>query len=192
LPWYNEKYFDYIMDFTITAELADVQHWLEKEFNGIRTGQATPALLDSIRVESYGTMMPISQVASIGTEDARTLRISAWDASVVPAIEKTIRDADLGVSVVGDSSGLRVIFPELTGERRQQLVKLAKSKFEEARVRVRGVRDDVMKKIDSAEKQGEISEDEKFTQKEKVQKQIDGANQSLEQLFNKKEAEITR
>ena len=82
----------------------------KKEYISIRTGQANPGLLDSVKVESYGTYMPIQQLGSVGIEDARTLRVSIWDASQVSAVEKAIREADLGVSVVGDSSGLRVIF----------------------------------------------------------------------------------
>jgi ribosome recycling factor len=180
------------MDFSISQKLTEVIDWLEKEFSGIRTGQATPALLDGVKVESYGTFMPVPQVSSVGIEDARTLRITAWDATLVPAIEKAIRDADLGVSLATDSSGVRVIFPELTGERRTQLVKLAKTKLEESRVSVRGIRDEVMKKIDAAQKAGDISEDEKYSHKESVQKQIDATNQALESLFNKKEVEISR
>lgn len=172
--------------------LSDVTHWLENEFVSIRTGQATPTLLDGVRVDSYGASVPINQVSSVGTEDARTLRVSPWDNSQVSAIEKAISEANLGVSVVGDSGEVRVIFPELTGERRQQLVKLAKSKLEEARVSVRHVRDEVMKLIDKAEKAGEISEDDKFGRKEDVQKEVDSTNQKLEKLFNEKEAQISR
>jgi ribosome recycling factor len=108
----------------------------------------------------------------------------------VKVIETAIRDADFGVSVMSDGVGVRVIFPELTGERRTQLIKLAKSKFEEARVRVRSVRDDAMKSIDKQEKDGDISEDEKFGKKESVQKLIDSTNNTLESMFNKKEAEV--
>lgn len=175
----------------LESKLQGVVSWLTGEFSGIRTGQATPALLDSIKVESYGSLMPINQVASIGIEDARTLRISPWDQSLVKVIETAIRDADFGVGVMSDSSGVRVIFPELTGERRTQLIKLAKSKFEEARVRVRGVREDVIKALDKQEKDGDISEDEKFAKKESVQKLVDAANNTLESMFNKKEQEIT-
>ena len=171
--------------------LQDINDWLTKEYSGIRTGQAAPALLDAIKVDSYGSMTPINQVGSIGIEDARTLRVSPWDVSQIPAMEKAIAEADLGVSVATDSAGLRVIFPELTADRREQLLKLAKSKLEEARVSVRGVRDDVMKEIDSAEKASEISEDDKFTLKEQVQKTIDDANQSLDTLLQTKESEIT-
>ncbi len=176
----------------LESKLQVVATWLIGEFSGIRTGQATPALLDSIKVESYGSLMPLNQVSSIGIEDARTLRVSPWDASLVKAIETAIRDADFGVSVASDSSGVRVIFPELTGERRTQLLKLAKSKFEDARVRVRSVREEVIKSIDKQEKEGEISEDEKFAKKEVVQKLIDSTNNALETQYNKKEQEISR
>jgi len=178
------------MDTEIKQKLQEAKEWLQKEFAGIRTGQASPALLDSIRVESYGAMMPLNQVGTVGVEDARTLRVSVWDASVVKAVEEAIRDAELGVSVVGDSSGLRVIFPELTAERRVQLLKLAKNKFEDARISVRAVRDDAMKSIEKSEKAGDIGEDEKFTKKEAVQTAVDETNRSLEALFDKKEAEL--
>jgi ribosome recycling factor len=113
-----------------------------------------------------------------------------WDNSVVAAVERSIRDADLGVSVSADSAGVRVIFPDLTTERRMQLVKLAKSKLEEARVTVRSVRDDVMKEIDAAHKAGEIGEDDKFTKRDAVQKNVDLTNRTLEAHFEKKEEEI--
>jgi len=180
------------MDIAIQTRLHEVQQWLQAEYAGIRTGQAAPALLDSIRVESYGSMLPLNQVGSIGIEDARTLRISPWDASQVAAIERAIQVVDLGVSTASDSGGVRVIFPELTAERRTQLQKLAKVKLEDARVRVRGVRDDAMKDIDSAHKAGDISEDERFTRKDKVQKLIDDANRALEAVFDKKDTELAK
>lgn len=179
------------MDESYTQRLTGIHEWLAKEFSGIRTGQATPALLDSVKVESYGARMPIQQLGSVGIEDARTIRISPWDSSQVPAIERAIREADLGVSVMSDSAGLRVIFPELTSERRAQLVKLAKTKMEDARVSVRSVRDDEMKAIETALKAGDISEDQKFSEKDAVQKAVEQSNRTLEQLFNKKESEIS-
>lgn len=170
----------------------EIIEWLGGEYAGIRTGQAAPALLDSIKVESYGSLMPVNQVASIGVEDARTLRVSPWDAGAVSAIEKAISDADLGVSVATDSSGLRVIFPELTSERRGQLLKLAKTKLEDARVSVRSARDEAMKELERQEKAGDISEDERFTAKEKVQKQVEDLNKQLEGIFAQKETEIAK
>ncbi len=180
------------MDETQKKRFTDIVEWLDKEFSTIRTGQATPTLLDGVRVESYGSMLPLNQVGSVGIEDARTLRISPWDATQVKAVEKAIADANLGLSVMADSSGVRVIFPELTGERRQQLVKLAKSKLEDARVSVKAVRDDIMKAIDAAEKSGDMSQDDKFVQKEEAQKLVDAANRALEARFSEKEAEISR
>lgn len=178
------------MNLDTKKRLNEVLVWLEKEYSSIRTGQANPGLLDSVKVESYGAFLPIQQIGSLGIEDARTLRLSVWDASQVSAVEKSIREADLGVSVVGDSSGLRIIFPELTSERRTQLLKLAKSKLEYARISVKGVRDEEMKELERAFKAIEFGEDEKFTHKEKIQKAVDETNNSLEALFNSKEKEL--
>lgn len=180
------------MDTDIKQKLQEVKEWLQKEYAAIRTGQASPSLLDLIRVESYGSLMPVNQVANIGAEDARTLRVSPWDSSMVAAIERAIHEANLGVSLSTDSSGVRVIFPELSAERRVQLQKLAKSKLEDARIRVRAVRDDVMKHIDKSHKDGDISEDERFTKKEVVQKAVDEINKVLEQLFEQKESELQK
>ncbi len=180
------------MDEITKKRFSEIIEWLEKEFSAIRTGQATPTLLDSIRVESYGAFLPFNQVGSVGVEDARTLRISPWDATQVKAVERAISDANLGLSVMTDSSGVRVIFPELTGERRQQLIKFAKTKLEDARVSVKAVRDEVMKGIDAAEKAGEMSQDDKFSQKEEAQKIVDATNRALEARFSEKETEIAR
>lgn len=176
----------------VSEKLKEVNEWLQKEYASIRTGQASPMLLDGIKVESYGSYMPINQVGSVNIEDARTLRISVWDKSSVSAIERAIQDANLGISTASDSDGVRVIFPELTSERRVQLMKLAKAKLEDARISVRGVRDEIMKSLDKQQKDGDISEDEKFTHKEKVQTQVDATNRGLEALFDKKEAELQK
>ena len=178
-----------MIDFDVRGK--EIVEWLKTEYAGIRTGQASPALLDNIKVESYGALMPLNQVGSVGVEDARTLRVSLWDASGVTAAETALREADLGVSVVTDSSGLRVIFPELTSERRVQLTKLAKSKLEDARVSVRSARDEIMKDIDKQQKDGEIGEDDKFTQKEAVQTKVDAVNNQLETLYDMKESEVS-
>lgn len=173
-------------------KFSEVVEWLEKEFTGIRTGQATPAILDGVKVEVYGSHMPIVQVASVGIEDARTLRVSPWDNSTIAAIEKAITEANLGLSVVTDSGGLRVVFPELTSDRREQLRKIAKTKLEDARISVRSIRDDYMKQIEKDEKAGEISEDEMRGQKDSIQKQVDETNKTLEERFTQKEQEITK
>lgn len=176
----------------LEKRLAELTEWLLGEYAGIRTGQATPTLLDGVKVGNYGSMVPINQVGTVGVEDARTLRVSVWDADIIPAIERAIIDADLGVSVATDGASLRVSFPDLTSERREQLMKIAKAKLEEARVSVRGARDDATKEIDKLQKEGEISEDEKFNRKEEVQKKVEEMNKSLDQLFAKKEEEISQ
>lgn len=172
-------------------ELSEIESWLTKEYTTIRTGMASPALLDSVKVESYGSFMPINQLATVGTEDARTIRVSPWDKSQVRSIEKAINDANLGVSVASDSAGVRVIFPELTSERRVLLIKSAKEKLEKARVSLRGEREKVWEDIQKKEKNGEMGEDEKFSLKEEMQKYVDEANRKFEEIFSKKEKEIS-
>ncbi len=169
----------------------EIEEWLKKELGGVRTGRATPVLLDTVQVEAYDAKMPISQVAAISVEDARTLRISPWDSSLTKAIEKAIQLANLGVSAVVDDAGLRVSFPELTSERRAQLTKTAKSKLEEARMSVRSERDKVSSELEQKKRDGEISEDEKFRYKNEMQKIIDETNKALETLIERKEQEIS-
>lgn len=178
------------MDTELQQKLQETKEWLKQEYLGIRTGQASPALLDSVKVQNYGSLVPLNQVGTIGVEDARTLRISAWDTSLIPAIEQSIHDANLGVSLATDSSGLRVVFPELTAERREQLLKLSKSKLEDARITVRSSRDEAMKEIEKAGKDGDLSEDEIFIKKESIQAEIEKTNKDLEALFTAKEKEL--
>ena len=175
----------------LDVKVAAAKEWLSKEYRGLRTGRAAPAILDSVMVSAYGSMVPLKQTASVGTEDARTLRITAYDPSLLKDIERAIVAANLGVGTVADSAGIRVTFPELTGERRQEFVKLAKTKLEEARTTVRLARDDAWKEIQTREKEGTLTEDDKFSLKDELQKLVDKANEELESAFDKKEAEMT-
>lgn len=172
------------------AECKKVEEWLAKEYSQIHTGRASPALLDSVHVESYGSRMPVKNVASVNIEDPKTLRVAPWDKSQIKDIERAIQAANLGLSVATDDAGLRVIFPMLTTERRQSLVKVLKEKMEEARVSIRKVREEIWNDIQTKEKEGGMSEDEKFRHKDELQKIVDEANASLESLFAKKENEI--
>lgn len=174
----------------IQTKITEGEEWLRKEYQGLRTGRATPTLLDAIQVESYGSRMPLNQVANIGVEDARTLRITPWDASQIKEIEKAITNANFGVGVATDEKGIRISFPELTSDRRESIIKIAKEKLEDARQSLRGFREDTWGEIQDKEKAGEVSEDEKFTAKEELQKHVDTGNSALEELFKKKEAEI--
>ena len=179
-------------DFTnLEAKLVGAREWLAREYKGVRTGRASPAVLDSIMVSAYGAMTPLKQVGNISVEDARTLRITPWDTSLVKDIERAIVSSNIGVGTSADSSGVRATFPELTGERRIELIKVAKHKLEEARASVRVVRDEIKKEILELEKEGGMGEDEKFQIIEELQKRVDTANTELEKAFASKEAEMT-
>lgn len=167
-----------------------VDTWLEKELTTVRTGRATPSILDSVMVESYGAYMGIAQVASITNEDPRTIRIVPWDHSQIKGIEKAITGANLGVSVSVDEKGVRVSFPALTAETRQQILKVAKEKLEQSRISLRKVRDEENVAVDKAEKGGGMGEDEKFRIKQDIQKVIDEVNKKLQDRMDKKEKEI--
>lgn len=168
----------------------DILNWLEGEFRSIQTGRATPQVLDMVHVDLYGARTPIAHTGSINIEDPRTLRVSPWDKSVIGQMEKAINDAGLGLSVSTDDQGLRVHFPVLTTETRQRLVKLLKDKLEDARVRVRALREEVNKDIDARAKGGEYGEDEQHRYRDEMQKIVDGTNAELEGLFAKKEKEV--
>ena len=174
----------------LKKELEEVESWLAKEFTNIRTGCATPALLDSISIDSYGTRSPVAHVAGITVEDARTLRVAPWDKSHIKEIEKAITVANLGVSVSVDDIGLRVSFPELTTERRGILKKLTGEKIEDAKVSMRQAREKTWNDVQTQEKDGEISEDDKFRLKDELQKLVDGMGNKFEEMGVKKEKEI--
>lgn len=180
-------------DFTkLKGQIQETEEWLQRELATVRTGRATPAILDSVRVDAYGAKSPIAQVASVTVEDARTIRISPWDKSLSKSIEKAINDADLGMSVVADDSGMRIVFPELTAERRTVLSKVAGEKTEQAKVTLRGHRAEAIKDIESAEKEGGMGEDEVKRLKDEVQKQIDAGVAGLEALAKRKQEEIAQ
>lgn len=170
--------------------LKKVPEWLRKEYGSLHTGQANPAVLDGLSVSSYGTRQPIKNVASISIEDPKSLRVVPWDKSQVKEIENAIITSDLGLSVATDDVGLRVIFPQLTGETREKLVKVLKGKLEDARVSVRKEREAVMKDIDTKEANGDMSEDEKKFAKSETQRIVDEVNRDLEDIFNQKEAVV--
>jgi ribosome recycling factor len=172
------------------ARVADIEEWLKKEFSLLRTGRATSTILDSITVDSYGSQSPIAHVGTVSMEDARTLRISPWDKSQMKAIEGAINKANIGLSVTSDDAGLRVIFPELTGERRAQIIKLLKDKLEDARISLRKEREAVISDAKQMEKDGELSEDDARGTKEELQRHVDAANARFEALALTKEKDI--
>lgn len=176
---------------TVDAKLAGAKEWLAREYKGLRTGRAAPSILDGVSVSAYGSMMPLKQVGNVSIEDARTLRVSAYDASLLKDIERAISAANLGVGTNADGTTVRVTFPELTSERREQLVKFAKQKLEEARTTVRLARDESWKEIQEKERASEITEDDKFSLKEELQKRVDKTNEDLQAAFEAKETEMS-
>ena len=176
---------------TLKQKLKDTEEWLRRELSTIRTGRATPVILDGVKVEAYGSDMTITQVANVSIEDARMLRVTPWDMSLVKAVEKGILVSDLGLSVAVDDKGLRIIFPELTSDRRTAMVKVAKQKLEDARVALRTEREKVIKDIDGQKKEGKMSEDENSRLKTELQKMLTEVGNNLEHMFNKKEKEIS-
>lgn len=174
----------------VSTQKNTITNWLKSEYRTIQTGRATPQVLDLVHIDMYGARTQIAHAGSVTIEDPRTIRVAPWDKSVIGQMEKAINDADLGLSVSSDSEGLRVHFPSLTTETRSKLVKLLKERLEDARVRVRALREETNKNIDARAKEGEYGEDEQKKYREEMQKIVDSANQELEDLFQKKETEV--
>ncbi len=174
-------------NFTSTKEeFKKIEEWLRTEYSSLHTGRATPIVLDGISIESYGSFQPVKNVASISVEDPKTLRVVPWDKTHTKEIEKAVQAADIGLSVATDDQGLRIIFPMLTTENRQRLVKVLKEKMEDARISIRKARENTLDEI----KANELPEDDEFRAKDELQKLVDEANASLEAVFQKKETEV--
>lgn len=176
----------------LKANIKETEEWLARELSGVRTGRATPSLLDAVKPEAYGTRTTLRELASVSVEGARTLRVIPWDMSILKAVEKGITDADLGVGVATDEQGLRVSFPELTSERRAQLSKIAGDKTEQAKVTLRSHRTDALKALEAAEAAGGMGEDEVKRLKGEIQKLIDAGNDALAKALERKETEIAQ
>ena len=163
---------------------------LKTEFSGLRTGRASVHLLDTVQVSAYGAMMPLNQVASVSAPEARMLAVSVWDKSMVGAVDKAIREANLGLNAVVDGQTLRLPIPPLSEERRKELVKLAGKFSEAAKVAVRNVRRDGNDLLKALEKKGEINEDALKSKTNEVQKSTDKFIALIDDALKAKEQEI--
>lgn len=172
------------------TELKKVEGFLSKEYSQLNIGRASPMVLDGVTVESYGSRVPLKNTASISIEDPKTLRVAPWDKNQIKDIEKAIISANLGLSVATDDLGIRVIFPQLTTQTRQTLIKVLREKLEEQRITVRRERERTWEDIQKKETEGKLTEDEKFKAKEDLQKIIDEVNKNLESSFEKKQKEV--
>jgi len=163
---------------------------LKSDFAGLRTGRASASLLEPIMVDAYGTPMPINQVGNISVPEPRMLAVQVWDKGQVHAVEKAIRDSDLGLNPMVDGQTVRIPLPELNEERRQELVKVAGKYAEQARVAVRNVRRDGMEQLKQMEKNGEIGKDLHHDRGEEVQKLTDKTIKKIDEALQQKEKEI--
>ena len=176
---------------TLKIKGDEIKQWLSKELSTLRTGRATVTILDGVSVEAYGAWSPINQVATINVEDAKTIKLTPWDKTVVKALEQAILKADLGLSVNTNGIDVRVIFPDLTTETRMNLVKQGYKRVEEAKVSLRTERADTIKRLEQFAKDNSVSEDDVKRQKDEIQKIIDGMVAEFDTMGALKEKEIT-
>jgi ribosome recycling factor len=162
----------------------------KSELSGLRTGRASAALLDPVKVEAYGNVVPINQVGTISTPEARMITVQVWDKGLAKAVDKAIRDAGLGLNPQMDGQLLRIPLPELNQERRKELSKLAAKYAEAARVAVRNVRRDGMDLLKKLEKDGKISQDDQHGKGEELQKLTDAHIKDIDSALHSKEQEI--
>ena len=163
---------------------------LDREFSGLRTGRASIHLLDPVTVEVYGSKMPISQVGTVSTPDAKTITVQVWDKAMVKTVEKAIADANLGVNPSSDGQLIRMNLPPLSQERRKELVKIAHKYGENTKIALRNIRRDGMDKIKLMEKNNEISKDEHHTYSDEIQKLTDEFISKVDKNVKSKESEI--
>ncbi len=165
---------------------------LKREFTGLRTGRASANLLDPVQVMVYGSRMPLNQVATVSVPEARMISVQVWDRSNVTAVDKAIREANLGLNPIMDGQVLRLPIPSLTNDRRQELVKLAHKYAEHCKVSVRNVRREAMDLLKKLEKDGKMSQDDHRGNSDKVQELTDKIIKEVDQTLASKEAEIQK
>lgn len=168
-----------------------IEH-LKKEIATLRTGRATPALVEDIPVLAYDMKQPMKAVASISVLDAKTIAIEPWDKTITQAIESAINNSQLGINPVNDGKVIRLPLPELTSERRQELIKVLHQKLEQARITVRKVREETRKALDKAQDAGTLTEDEKFKLQDDLETVVKEYNEEIKTLGTEKEADIQK
>lgn len=172
------------------AEMDGAIEHLNQEMGKIRTGRANSALVENLMVDYYGSKTPLKQVASINIPEARLIVIQPWDKDSLVNIEAALRESDLGFNPNNDGQVIRINIPQLTEERRKELVKALNQRSEDAKIAIRNIREEAWKEIQEAEREGKISEDDKFSGKDYLQKIVDEYNKKIEEIRNKKEEEI--
>lgn len=172
------------------TELSNVIDFFKKDISSIRTGRANPAMLDGVQIESYGSRVPLQQVGTINVVDAQCMTVTPWDKNALRDIEKGIVEADLGVNPVNEGDKIRLTLPQPTEEDRKNRVKKLNEKFEQARVKLRGVRGDIKEAVEKAAKDKEITEDDKARCLKEMEEEVKKYGEQLEETRSKKEKEI--
>lgn len=164
--------------------------FIKNELSGIRTGRASPSLVENLIVDYYNTKTPLIQLASITIPDPKSIIIQPWDRNSTKDIEKAIQTSSLGLTPINDGNMIRLVIPPLSEERRKELMKLVHQKLEQARVSIRNVREEIWKELKTREKDGKISEDDMFKQQKELQKFVDEYNGKIKEIGENKEKEI--
>jgi len=174
----------------LRARMENTISSFQKDLAGLRTGRASVGLLDKITVDSYGSMVPLNQVGNISAPEPRLLTIQVWDKTMVPIIEKAIVTSDLGLNPSSDGQLIRIPMPDMTEERRKEMVKIGGGYSEKAKIAIRNIRKDGMDSIKKAEKDGDISQDEMHGKSDEIQKATDEFVKKIDDLFAEKEKDI--
>ncbi len=174
----------------LQRKIEEIISVLKTDTASLRTGRASPAMVEGLEIEAYGARQPLKTLAALSSPDSRQIVIQPWDKSLLPAVEKAIQTSPLGLNPVADKDTIRLYLPTLTEERKKELVKVLKEKLEQTRIKVRQIRDQAMKEIEAEEKAKGISEDEKFRRKQEVEKKISEGNKKIEELGAAKEKEV--
>ncbi len=176
---------------TFKSDFDKVVEFLKTDISGLRTGRANTALVENVMVEAYGAKQQLKAVAAVSIADSKTINIEPWDKSLLAAVEKGIRDSGIGINPVNDGRLIRVCLPELTVERRAELVKVLHQKLENARISVRKVREEIKDSILAEEKNKTISEDERYHLQEQLEEMVKKYNEEIKAVGENKEKEIT-
>ena|SRR3989344_1522712 len=172
------------------SQFAEVITHFQEELSKLRTGRAHPGMIEDLRADYYGNPTPIKQMASITVPEARQLLVQPWDKAALAPIEKSIRESDLGLNPTNEGDKLRIKIPELTEERRREMLKLSGKLAEEARIKIRSIREEILKELKKKHEAGNITEDDFKREREQLQKVVDEQNDEIKQIADNKEKEM--
>lgn len=172
------------------SDFEEVMERLKEEIASLQTGRANPKMVEGVEVQAYGSTQELKTLASISTEDAKTLLVEPYDENTIQDIEKALHEADIGINPITKGKKIRLPLPDLTKERREELIEVLSEKAEESKIKIRQIRSKIKDEIELAEEEGEITEDEKYRKLEKLDEKIEDYNQQIDQIKEDKEESI--